>query len=260
MRFVIQTDNELDIERTILQDLLNKNKYAHDYFRLTLQDLKELNLKYSENEIPIGTIEFVTLYLNKVNGLKKENPIEIPKYMRTPEFLKREYNIVTWDKIPRYGRYFIKDASTLKHFSYNGNLEYFIQEEMFEEAKETFDTSLRLSKDAYYVISEEVQIISEYRVYVIDNEITAISNYDGDCTVFPDIDLLKKVVKLVKDNEEYLKSYTIDTMVTNRGTSIIEIHNFTSVGLYTSCFGNELLTAYKQGIEYLLKDNKIIQI
>jgi hypothetical protein len=46
-------------------------------------------------------------------------------------------------------------------------------------------------------------------------------------------------------------------MVGKEGTAIIEIHNFTSIGLYTTIWGNELLYAYRDGIDYLLNDNTV---
>lgn len=262
MKFILQSDKEIDTDRDILEEILKRNHFTHEYTKVKMSELKNklLSSDISEYTIPVGTIEFVTEYLGASIGLVKENPIEVPKYLRTKEFLKREYNIVTWDKIPRSGRYFIKDASTLKHFSYNGNLEFFIQEEMFEEPKQAFDTSLRFSKNSLYVVSEEVDILGEYRVYIIDSEIEAIAQYDGLPLILPDTELINKAVKEINKNEKWLKSYTIDIMVTNRGTSVIEVHNFTSCGLYTTLFGDNLTLAYKQGIDYLKYDNKEIEI
>ena len=87
--------------------------------------------------------------------------------------------------------------------------------------------------------------------------IVAISHYNGNPLLFPDTKLLEKVVMLISYHEKYLKSYTIDVMITKKGTSLIEIHNFTSVGFYTTLFGTDLLYAYKDGIDYLRKDNSV---
>jgi hypothetical protein len=46
----------------------------------------------------------------------------------------------------------------------------------------------------------------------------------------------------------------------DKGTAIIEVHNFSSLGLYTAIWdrnNNDLLLAYKQRIEYLLNDNQV---
>ena len=254
MKFLIQQD-AMDIENQLLINEINAQKYIHEYKEISLKSMQN-QTDLEKGRIPVGTIDFVTEYLKRTENFEKENPIEVPEYLRTRDFLKRDYHIVTWDKIPRQGRYFIKDASTLKHFSYCGHLEYFIQEDMFEQPKNDFDTSLRLSKDALYVVSEALQVLSEYRVYVIGHEIVAISHYDGSPTIFPDTQILENAVKLIKENEKWLRSYTIDVMVTKRGTSIIEVHNFASVGLYTTLFGSDLIWGYRDGIDYLLNDNK----
>lgn len=49
-------------------------------------------------------------------------------------------------------------------------------------------------------------------------------------------------------------------MVGKKSTALIEVHNFTSCGLYSTLWGNNLLTAYKDGIKYLKKDNHKLEI
>lgn len=260
MKFLVQNDEDtLDIERMLVLEQLKRSKYVHSYEERKLKELKTIE-NIESGMIPIGTIDYVALYLNKTQGFTLEKPIEVPKYLRKEEFLHRKYEIVTWDRIPRSGRYFIKNVSRLKHFSYCGDLGLFIQEDMFEKPVREFDASLRLSKDDLYLVSEEVRPLSEYRVYVIGNRIEAISHYDGDPTIFPDVKVIQNAVTMIEYNEKYLKSYTVDVMVTPRGTSIIEIHNFTSCGLYTTLFGTNLLGAYIDGINYLLQDNKSIEV
>ena len=108
-----------------------------------------------------------------------------------------------------------------------------------------------------YVISSPYNIKSEYRVYVLDGDIEHISLYNGDATVLPDVNLIKKAVSLINYNEKWLRSYSLDIMVGNEGTAIIEVHNFTSLGLYSSIWGTDLIYAYRDGIDYLLNDNSI---
>lgn len=104
--FVLEKTKELDRENYLLKEQLDHNRYIHTYTEV------EEAYKVSENDFPIGTIAFVEECL----GIY-ENPIEIPKYLRTEEFLKREYNICDWTRIPRTGKYFLKDVSKLKAFS-----------------------------------------------------------------------------------------------------------------------------------------------
>lgn len=248
-KFLLQSD-ALKIEELIVREQLEKTKLIHEYKEIKINDLDKIQEK---DYIPIGTIQFVEKYL----GIH-ETPIEIPKYLQTEEFLKREYKIVKGKDLPRVGRYFIKNASKLKDFSVNTDMQYFLSEEMIDyKPTSKFDNTLSIKSKDNFVVSEEVNILSEYRVYVFNNEIIAISHYNGNPLLFPDTKLLEKAVMLISYNEKYLKSYTIDVMITEKGTSLIEIHNFTSVGFYTTLFGTDLLYAYRDGIDYLRKDNSV---
>lgn len=248
-KFLLQSD-ALEIEELIVREQLEKTKLIHEYKEIKINDLDTIQEK---DYIPIGTIQFVEKYL----GIH-EAPIEIPKYLQTEEFLKREYKIVKGKDLPRVGRYFVKNASKLKDFSVNTDMQYFLSEEMIDyKPTSKLDNTLCIKSTDNFVVSEEVNILSEYRVYVFNNEIIAISHYNGNPLLFPDTKLLEKVVMLISYHEKYLKSYTIDVMITEKGTSLIEIHNFTSVGFYTTLFGTDLLYAYRDGIDYLRKDNSV---
>ena len=248
----------LDNEERFLENELKHSRYMHTYRKITLDELDYIE---EQGLIPVGTIQFVTKYLSKNYGIDSENPIEIPKYLRTDEFLKRDYKIVTWDKIPRTGIHFIKDVSELKSFGQVLNTSFYSIDDLFNYIKTSeFDATLVLNKEHLFQVSSVIPISAEYRVYVIDGDIENICNYNGDVTVLPDIDLIKKAVSLIKLNEKWLKSFTLDIAVNREGTSILEVHNFTSVGLYSTQWGSSLPYAYRDGIDYLINDNKVIEI
>lgn len=255
-KFLLQSDKgTLEIEEIIVEDLLNRNKYIHTYEKASLADIDKIT---DDSLIPIGTIEFVTKYLNKFGYCEHEMPIEIPKYLQTEEFLKRRYEIMTWDKIPRAGLFFLKDASELKNYGSVTNATYTDIDELFNYVpKNKLDATLVLNKEHLYQVSSLLPIKTEYRVYVIGHNIVAITAYEGSPTNLPDIELLQKAISLIQLNEEHLRSYTIDIAVGSFGTAILEIHNFTSVGLYHALWGSELLYAYVDGINYLKYDNSI---
>lgn len=251
--FLLQSDSDsLDIEFHIIKDLLYKNRYVHDYSLVTIKELPSLAKK---NDIPVGDIPFVTKYLQEKHGISKMRPIEVPEYLRTDEFLKRDYRFVKAKDLPRSGNWFIKDVDTLKNFTYCGQLEYVGIDEMLAPPKKENDLSFKVSADTNFLVSSVFNIKSEYRIYVIDGKIEAICNYNGTPTLFPDVSLIRRVVSKINYNEQYLKSYTLDIMVGNEGTAIIEVHNFVAVGLYGTLWGDNLLYAYRQGIDYVLRSN-----
>lgn len=255
-KFLLQSDKgTLEIEESIVEDLLSRNKYLHTYEKVSLADIDNIE---DSSLIPIGTIDFVTKYLSRFGHYIHEVPIEIPKYLQTEEFLKRKYEIVSWDKIPRTGKFFLKDVSELKNFSGIMNATYTDIDGLFNYVpKSKMDATLVLDKEHLYQVSSILPIKTEYRVYVIGHDIAAITAYEGSPLNLPDVALLQKAIELIKLNEKDLRSYTIDIAVGNFGTAILEIHNFTSVGLYHALWGSDLLYAYVDGINYLKDDNSI---
>ena len=250
MKYLIEKDYD-DIELNIVLERLKRNRYLHDF--VIVQDIEEG--KDYKDYVPIGRIPFVNKYFKTQFGIEQQNPIEIPKMLRTTDFLKRNYKIVKGSNLPRKGTYFIKNVSVLKNFTYDGNLEYFLFDDMFEPKTSEFDTTLRINSEHLFQVSEHVDIRSEWRVYIVMGKIVNISNYDGDTTLFPDMEFIKKVDSMYRTQEDYPKSYSFDVMVTTRGTALIEVHTFSSLGLYNTLWGDDLLYAYSDAKEYVLNYN-----
>lgn len=242
-KYLIQKDND-SIETQLVLEQLTEN------YELVLgKDIAPVEF----GTVPIGDIDFVAKALEL-----KQVPIEVPTYLQTYEFLKRTYKIGNWEEIPQTGKWFIKDASNLKNFSICTTMDFWYNPLYFDyQPKTDLDTTPCLPKDSDYVISSPLHIQSEYRVYVIDGTIMNISYYKGNPTILPNVDLIKKAVCMINENEKYLKSYALDVAVCNYGTAVLELHNFSSIGLYSAMWEKNLLTAYEQGIEYLLYDNSI---
>lgn len=259
MFFILQKENKFDTDILILKNILDKNKFIHNYNIVSLDffnsdniDDYDISLKEA---IPVGTIQFVSRWLEIFHGVSEAIPIEIPPCLRTEYFLKRKYSIRTKEDIPQQGYYFIKDASQLKVFSFNGELSLFIYPEIWTKSENEFDNSLRLNPNHLYQVSEVVDILSEYRVYIINGNIENIVHYNGDPTIFPDVKLIEEANLLYSREKDYPKSYSMDVMVTPKGTALIEIHYFSSLGLYSTLFGDNLAYAYRDGIDYLINHN-----
>lgn len=265
-------ENDYDTDVMLLKNILKENKYIHEYMSTSLDEFfdnstnsllnKNSFPKYCQNAIPVGTLEFVGAWFKIFHNLDNMNPIEIPSILRTDEFLKRDYSIVTSDKLPRNGKWFIKDVSQLKVFSsalYDDvsllHLDDILKSPEEIQNKSKLDTTLYLDNTHLYQVSERVNPLSEYRVYFISGELQSISHYNGDPYLLPDVNLISKANLLYSTQEDYPKSYTMDIMVTDRGTSVIEIHSFVSVGLYTTIWGSNLAYAYRDGIDYHLNYN-----
>jgi hypothetical protein len=171
------------------------------------------------------------------------HPIEIPPVLRTDEFLKRKYSIVKGSELPKQGYFFIKNASKLKEFSYTGYIEL-------------LDKKINdINPEDFYQVSEVVNILSEYRVYVINKKIYAIAYYNGNPCIFPDINLIQKANLIYSIQPDYPNSYTMDVMINEKGTSIIEIHPLFSCGIYQTVIGEDFLYGYKDSLDYIINHN-----
>ena len=248
-------EREMDVDYAIYKELLMHSHQPHiersykSLFNNGKLKTREDFPKDFYNVIPLGTIDFVTAILNIFYGIEKMNPIEIPMCLRNEHFLKRKYSIVYGKDLPKTGNYFVKNVSTLKTFSYSGRIDWICNEPDFLTNKKPFED------DELYQVSELVPIQSEYRVYIIDGKIYAIAYYNGDACVFPDVQLIQQANLMYSMQKDYPKSYTMDIMINNRGTSIIEIHPLFSCGIYQTVLGADFLSGYRDSLEYLKKYN-----
>lgn len=239
----LEREHDLYIDQEILKDLIIRN---HDiYEEMTLGDLfqkKKETIQY-RRALPLGTVEFVNAYLNKFYDIPVIYPIEIPLVLRSDYFLKRQYRIVDTIDVPREGRWFVKDVSRLKSMTFIGEMQ---------------DNDQVLNNFTTYQVSEIINILAEYRVYVVDGRIYAVNYYNGDPCSLPDMELVTRANMLWSTQQDYPKSYTMDIAVTPRGTCILECHVPFACGLYTTMLGTNFLQAYHDGIKYLKKYNREI--
>lgn len=278
MLFIIQKEkgfHTLDIELEVLKQELNKQKFCHEYIieDISFFDEKNLDSKFNIKEaIPVGSIEFVSKYLKNIHNIAQMNPIEIPDELRLEEFLGRRYSIRESNKLPKKGYYFIKDVSELKVFTYIGDMQYF-HFEMFDESKTedslTFpiDTSLHLNPNHLFQVSEVVDILSEYRVLVFNDEIERIQFYDGNPMIMPTPDEIKKIQKMVLRymlNKNRPRAYALDVAIIKtdskdeRELIVLESCPFTSLGTYGFVSSN-LPYMYQAGIDWYINSNDSIK-
>ena len=239
MKFLLQTmyGKINDVEVFNARDLIQNSRTLNSYLLMDYTELKKNNNDYSD-WIPIGTLEFVRTWLKKYKGIEEMKPIEVPEILREEKYLGRSYDIVSFEDLELKGYKFIKDIDKLKQFSFTGDLGNLDKN----------DESIFISQN--YLISNVVDIMSEYRVFVSDMSIKAIQFYDGDCTVFPNVSLLREMVGKYYLVQDRPKSYTMDIAVLKNGrTIILEVHPVVSVGTY-GYSEYALLNMYNDGIKF----------
>lgn len=240
MLYLLQRDGDYALEVEMLKGIIkNSFKYKLQIDRYQVIDIDEVS-KYGKETLPIGSLSFVYKWLHDLYNADIKQ-IEIPEILCKPEYLKRKYTKIGGNRVPKCGNFFIKSLDKIKDWTYIGDVEY-IQD--------------KIKSDSSYILSKLLAVYSEWRVYVINDKITNIANYDGDVLCFPNVELIQKMIQEYSKVEDRPKSYTMDIMVTNEGTALLEIHTFVSVGLYSSLWDETLLGAYKDGIDYCIKYGK----
>lgn len=210
--FLIQTINGR-IRHDFSFALLEAIDYQNWYYDEKRFDYIAAKTPNKENCIPVGTVEFVLSYLQKYYGIETVKPINIPSELMKPEFLKRKVQIIETDKTAfplTHKPLFIKDNTKIKGFC------------------DVVRDPSQLKGE--FLVSELIDIDSEWRAFVYQHQLVGIQNYAGEFTLFPDIPLIEKMVQSYRHSPP---AYTLDVGIhPKKGTFVIEVHNFFSCGLY----------------------------
>lgn len=263
VHFFLQDSSEsdaLDIEIAELKSELTQN-HIHTYqivsspFFEKYDDTEHSRQWIKKHGIPVGSLEFVQTFLREFHGVDHMNPIEIPKELRLPKFLLRDYQLIPYDNIP-VGKYkFVKNACELKQPTFIGNTDDLLKRRWL------------VNPNDVYQVSDVLDILSEYRVVVVENKIYGIQFYDGDPTIMPTPNEIKKIKEMVvrySASKSCPGAYTLDVSIiktdneTGRDLALIECHPATSTGTY-GCRGAFLPRMYELGFKWYIDHNTKIQ-
>lgn len=206
MKFLIEKLKYNDFIYT-LKEAIEYNKWlGHNdmnYIEIGIDHISTVGNNY----IPVGSVEFVSEYIFHYFNLKVK-PINIPDSL-----LKYDYT----------GRYV-----------FNGT-EKDIKGEVFVKSREVIKGLTGILSEAPkgdYQISSIIDIDSEWRSFVHNNQLVGLQHYSGDFTKFPNVEQIKKMIKTYQKNAPV--AYTLDVGILNKTnkTVVIEVHDFFSCGLY----------------------------
>jgi hypothetical protein len=207
MHFIIQTFNK---------------QVTHDFAFMLIEALRfhewqgtphtfELANKVTTQHIgiPVGSVVFVQEYLN-LHGYPLVKPRNVPEELF--QFADRKIYNGTENDVPNYP-YFAKDQDVIKstpRFTVTDN----------------FNIPL---PPGNYQYSSLVNFTSEWRAFVWRGQLVGLNNYSGDFTDFSDVGQIYKMIAAYKSAP---CAYTLDVGIQNTKTSIVEVHDFFSCGLY----------------------------
>ena len=240
-RFLIQTQNGLIMHDFgfRLHEAVRYQNWIYDLskFEFVLPVLSDTVIE--GDFIPVGSLEFVFEFMEKNHGVTKDKviPINIPEQLWKQEFLKRQVSFMLKNEVKIDKPMFIKSNSAYKSFA-----DIVSEEGTWENAPE----------DAY-LVSEVVDIESEWRMFVFNDELVGAKHYLGDFTLMPDFHLVEAMIKQYKGNPG---AYTLDIGINETGTFLIEVHPFVSCGLYGFNDYRILPQMFIRGYQYMLNEAK----
>lgn len=213
MNFLIQTiDGEVkhDFSLALIEAIEYHRWKGNSSFSIIkseeASDKKE-GFTIKEIIIPSGSVEFVGKYINKKYG-KIPKPINIPPELNHYSFTKRKIFLVKDKPVQLPNKVFIKSCDKIKG-------------------------PIKIGKESpkgNWMVSDLINIESEWRAFIYDGKLVGLQNYSGDFTIFPDPDFIYRTIKVYKSCPP---SYTLDIGINSKdGNFVIEVHNFFSTGLY----------------------------
>lgn len=176
----------------------------------------------NKNNMVVACIEDTVAFFNRL-GITIPKPLNIPAELNTTEFLRREVKVKTLQEFydSWNGEYpiFIKPYDKVKLFAGGVIKKAFSKEQFYE-----------LPPDTKVMVSDYIDMSSEYRCFVNRGKLVGLKHYNTDFTLFPDIKFIYKAIEAYKSAPI---SYSLDFSISDAGeTSVIEANDGWSLGSY----------------------------
>lgn len=229
IKFLIQNkDIKYDFEFHLKQAIEYQNWYNNEkLYKIIYKEPKSI-----KGVIPVGSVEFVMNFI-KIHYSIDVKPINIPEELRDQKYL-------------------------LRNIEFKNKKDIILNEEKFVKSNDKYKVFTELISDTSYIpdgnymISDVIDIYSEYRCFVYNGRLVGMKNYGGDYLLLPNMDIVNEMISKYK---KCPKAYTLDVGINDKGTFLIEVHPFSSCGLYGFDDYRILPQMMREGFEYLKRSN-----
>lgn len=241
LRFCLQKnhDGTLDPDPATLYGAIQEHNWLYSDDPIIVQLVKPGGLRVldlTDDDIPVGSIEYVEAALSQITGITKRlSPICIPDQLipyagRRIDVVPAGAGLFQFLATAPKQHAFLKSSTRLKC-----------------DFADIYSLDGPLPKDSLFFVSEVLDILSEWRVFVYKGQVQDIRCYSGDFWLMPDQHTIQDMVATYTDSPD---AYTLDVAVTSQHKSVpVEVHNFVSCGLYGFC-GKNLIRMYEAGIRW----------
>lgn len=195
---------------------------------VTLFTAKQMNRR----RLPLSRQVFVSGDMTAVRGALRQLGIEVPPPNDYPECLRPYFRRPIWSSTLGEVERSIYDGTGASVFMKPA------------ERCKSFTGSVFSTPDDFHWIgstsrrekvwcSAPVEWLSEYRVYVVGNDILSVDHYAGDPAVLPDQSILEGAVRVYRSSGSAPAGYGIDFGVLQSGaTALLEANDGFSLGAY----------------------------
>lgn len=183
-------------------------------------------LFYDINEVPVSKSNMVVTFIEDTSEYFKKLDVDVPFALNVPpcleKFIKRDIEYMTMSEFLEDPRepIFVKPASKGKPFPSG----------VIKKCSSKPLVLGELDPNELCMVSNVIEIISEYRCYVIKGILKAIKHYQGDIRIFPNIKIIDEAISMY---DAAPCSYVMDFGINSAGeTILIECNDAWSVGNY----------------------------
>lgn len=239
-KIYIQIDKKLPVA-----DWASSAYYGFKAKKAKIRFFRSINtVPVSPWNIVVGDIESTDTFFQKL-GIPSQKALNIPEILLP--FAGRKIEYMTMGEFRKDTRVpiFVKPNGRAKSFI-GGVLDNLSSKEWMFEG---------VSDNTECLISEVIELVSEYRGYVINGQLMGIKHYRDDFRIFPDMGTVDMVIK---SYENAPSGYTIDFGIDDKGrTLLIECNDGWAIGnygldplLYTKLLATRWLEIMKQNGAY----------
>ena len=189
--------------------------------------------QFQEYDVCVGGVDMCRFAFTKM-GIKD---YDIPCYpLELERFLHRQIEIIKLQDVVKFHLNHLKFVKPVRPKRFQA---------FTTDNEKAIMSLINLDDHELVYITDPIHFTSEWRVYIDNNKINAICNYNGDPTQFPNVSTINDMINSWKGPI----CYVLDVGLIDNKTILVEFNDFYSIGnygLFPNEYANMLLKRWRQ--------------